>query len=530
MTAAVPPVPDNAPPAAKARQVAVIDIGTASIRMAIGEIAGDGSVRTLETLSQSANLGRDAFTRGSISKQTIEDCVKVLKSYRRVLREYEITRSDQIRVVATSAVREAANRLAFMDRVYIATGLDIEPLDEAEVNRVTFMAVQPHLQAREGGADKRVLIAEIGGGSTELLLVKESDVIFSHVYRLGSLRLRRTLEAYRAPTIKLRTIMETQILRTIDEIVEHVMPSEGPLELMAMGGDVRFAARELDPDWDMQSLAKVGVQQLEKFADRVLAMSEEQLVRKFELTFPEAGTVGPALLAYVLLAKALGLKELLVTSITLRDGLLREMATRKTWTAEFSRQIIRSAIDLGRRYEFDEPHALHVANLSQTLFHQLKDEHQLDPRYEIVLYVAALLHEIGLFVSTHSSHKHAMYLIRNSELFGLSRKDHLLAGLVARYHRRASPQPTHEGYNTLDRHDRVAVAQMAAILRVAIALDDSRSQRIHELSCEVEDNRLVISIPLVEDLSLEQLALRQSGALFEETFGMPVLLRMQRAQ
>jgi exopolyphosphatase/guanosine-5'-triphosphate,3'-diphosphate pyrophosphatase len=522
--------PENAPAPVKPRQVAVIDIGTASIRMAIGEIAGDGAVRTLETLAQSVNLGRDAFTRGTISKQTIEDCVKVLKSYRRVLREYQITRSDQIRVVATSAVREAANRLAFMDRVYIATGLDMEPLDEAEVNRVTFMAVQPQLTALNPTPDKRVLIAEIGGGSTELLVVKESEVIFSHVYRLGSLRLQRTLEAYRAPTVKLRTIMETQILRTIDEIVEHVPPTEGPLEILAMGGDVRFAARELNPDWDMQTPLRVGVAQLEKFADRVLNMTEEQLVRKFELTFPEAGTVGPALLAYVLLAKALGLKEIQVTSISLRDGLLREMATRASWSAEFSRQIIRSAIDLGRRYEFDEPHALHVAKLSQILFHQLSDEHQLDTRYEIVLYVAALLHEIGLFVSTHSSHKHAMYLIRNSELFGLSRKDHLLAALVARYHRRASPQPTHEGYNILDRHDRVAVMQMAAILRVAIALDDSRSQRIHELFCEVEDNRLVISIPLVEDLSLEQLALRQLGTLFEETFGMPVLLRMQRTQ
>src|SRR5687768_7506327 len=88
-------------PATKpARQVAVIDIGTASIRMAIGEIAGDASVRTLETLTQSANLGRDTFTRGTISKATIEECVRILKSYRRVLKEYEITRSDQIRVVA----------------------------------------------------------------------------------------------------------------------------------------------------------------------------------------------------------------------------------------------------------------------------------------------------------------------------------------------------------------------------------------------------------------------------------------------
>jgi exopolyphosphatase/guanosine-5'-triphosphate,3'-diphosphate pyrophosphatase len=279
----------------------------------------------------------------------------------------------------------------------------------------------------------------------------------------------------------------------------------------------------------MHSLSRVGLTQLERLTDRVLGMSEDELVRKFELTFPEAATVGPALLAYVLLAKELGLREVLVTSITLRDGLLREMSHRSSWTEEFSRQIIRSAIDLGRRYEFDEPHALHVAKLSQVLFHQLRGEHQLDARYEIVLYVAALLHEIGLFVSTHSSHKHSMYLIRNSELFGLSRKDHLLASLVARYHRRASPLPTHEGYAALDRHDRVAVTQMAAILRVAIALDDSRSQRIHELTCDIEDGRLVISIPMVEDLSLEQLALRQNGGLFEETFGLALLLRMQRS-
>src|SRR5688572_4191251 len=98
---------ESVPAPKPARQVAVIDIGSASIRLAIGEIAGDGSVRTLETLSQTANLGRDAFTRGTLSKQTIEECVKVLKSYRRILREYEITRADQIRVIATSAVREA---------------------------------------------------------------------------------------------------------------------------------------------------------------------------------------------------------------------------------------------------------------------------------------------------------------------------------------------------------------------------------------------------------------------------------------
>jgi exopolyphosphatase/guanosine-5'-triphosphate,3'-diphosphate pyrophosphatase len=510
-----------------ARQVAVIDIGTSSIRMAVAEITGAGHVRQLETLAQAVNLGKDAFIRGSISKDTIEECARVLKSYRRILKEYQIENPAQVRVVATSAVREATNRLAFVDRIYIATGFQVEPLDEAEVIRITFLGIQPFLLSDERLAGSRALVTEIGGGSTELLLVKGGDVVYSHTYRLGSLRLRETLEALRAPTLKVRNIMETHIHRTVEEIAEQIS-REGSIELIAMGGDVRFAVRQLQPEWDGRSLARLPVKGLEEFTNKILAQSEDRLVRKFRLSYPEAETLGPALLAYVLLAKELSLASVLVTNVNLRDGLLSEMASSDAWTKEFSRQIIRSAIDLGRKFGFDEQHALHVAELSSKLFHQLKDEHQLPPRYEVVLYVAALLHEIGLFVSNRSYHKHSLYIIRNSELFGLGKKDLLLSALVARYHRRASPQPTHEGYATLERDERVAVAKMAAILRVADALDESRSQRIHEMRAEREGDRLVISIPLVEDLSLETLALKQTGSLFEETFGFPVLLRMAK--
>jgi exopolyphosphatase/guanosine-5'-triphosphate,3'-diphosphate pyrophosphatase len=508
------------------KPAAVIDIGTSSVRMAIAEIASSGEVRTLESLTQAVSLGKDTFTRGAIAKSTIEDCVRVLKSYRRILREYQIESSDQIRVVATSAVREASNMLAFVDRVYIATGLQVEPIDEAEVNRITFLGIQPFLLSDPTLSQSRCVVIEIGGGSTELLLVKDGDVVYSHAYRLGSLRLRETLEAYRAPTLKVRTIMESHIHRTVEEVADHV--KGGSLEMIAMGGDVRVAARQLHPEWDGQSLVRLKVKDVEDLTNKILSQSEERLARKYRLSFPEAETLGPALLAYVLLAKDLEVKEILVTNVNLRDGLLKEMAGGAAWSREFSKQIIRSAMDLGHKFSFDEAHASHVANLCSTLFTQLKEEHHLAPRHEVILYVAALLHEIGLYVSNRSYHKHSMYLIRHSELFGLGKRDVLLASLVARYHRRASPQPTHEGYNTLDRDGRVSVAKMAAILRVAIALDESRSQRIHELACVREGGRLVISIPRVEDLSLEQLALKQNGALFEETFGMPVLLRMVR--
>lgn len=509
------------------RPAAVIDIGTSSIRMAIAEIADGGQVRTLESLSQAVNLGRDTFTRGGITKATIEDCVRVLRTYRRILREYQIEKPEQIRVVATSAVREAGNRLAFVDRIYIATGFQVDPIDEAEVNRITYLGIQPFLTADPVLSKARAVAIEVGGGSTELLVVKGGDVVYSHTYRLGSLRLRETLEALRAPTLKVRNIMETHIHRTVEEMVEHIL-QDGPLEMIAMGGDVRFAVRQLQPEWDGKELARIPTKALEDLTNKILGQSEDRLVRKYRLTFPEAETLGPALLAYTLLAKELKRSEILVTNVNLRDGLLKEMAEGDTWSREFSQQIIRSAMDLGRKFAFDEQHAAHVAQLASSLFQQLRDEHQLPPRNEVILYLAALLHEIGLFVSNRSYHKHTMYLIRNSELFGLGRRDQILASLVARYHRRASPQPTHEGYATLDREGRVAVAKLAAILRVAVALDESRSQRIHEVNVSREGGRLVLSVPQVEDLSLEQLALKQSGSLFEETYGMPVLLRVAR--
>lgn len=512
---------------AAVRTAAVIDVGTTSIRMAIADIDDSGDVRLLSSLSQAVALGKDTFTRGSIEKSTIEECVRVLKSYKRVLAEYGIDRPDQVRVVATSAVREALNKLAFLDRIYTATGIQVIPIDEAEVNRVTYLGVQPLLKPDPELAAARTVITEVGGGSTELLQVQNADVLFAHTYRLGSLRIHQTLESYHASHAATRRLMETQIQRVIDQILQQV-PQGQSQEMVALGGDMRFAAQQLIPDWNRDQLTQIPLKDLEELTDTVLSLNEDKLVHKYHITFPDAGTLGPALLAYVMLARAFQLKQVIVSSINLRDGLLKQMATRGGWNEDFSNQVIRSALDLGRKFDFDELHARQVSKLCKILFQGLRDEHQLDPRYELLLRVAALLHEIGLYVSTGSYHKHSMYLIQNSELFGLSRSDVQLVSLTARYHRRTSPKPTHTVFTTLDRDQRIAVVKMAAMLRVADALEASHAQRLHELRFSRESGRLVIAIPQVEDLSLEQLALKQSGTLFEETFGMPVLLRKMR--
>ncbi|GIW95255.1 MAG: exopolyphosphatase [Pirellulaceae bacterium] len=512
------------------RTAAVIDIGTTSIRLAVAEIGQDGHVRKLETLAQAVSLGKDTFTGGTIARSTIEECVRVLRSYRSILEEYQIDSPSQIRVVATSAVREARNRLAFLDRVYIATGLEVEPLDEAEVNRITYLGIEPQLREDAALASARALVTEVGGGSTELLMVRGGDVVFAATYRLGSLRLRKTIENLHAPTRRIRELMESHIQRVVHQIrkqVSNVLQGES-VELVALGGDVRWAASRLVDDFSADRLVRLPVEALESLAGKITRLTDEEIVQRYHVPWPEAETLGAALLSYWHLAQAFQRPYLLVSSVNLRDGLLQEMAVQRHWSRDFSEQIIRSALDLGRRYSFDEPHARHVAELSRTLFRQLRGLHKLSPRHEVILYVAALLHEIGQFVNVRSHHKHALYLIRNSELFGLSRQDLLLVALTARYHRRSSPQPTHAEYAALSRDDRVAVAAMASLLRLAIALDESRTQRVRDVECVMEDNSLVIYVGGVENLALEQLAMRQNSTLFEETFGMGVQVLPRR--
>ena len=219
--------------------------------------------------------------------------------------------------------------------------------------------------------------------------------------------------------------------------------------------------------------------------------------------------------------------DISVNVANLRDGLIREMGEGRHWTDDFHRQIIRSTWEIARKYHVDEDHARHVADLSRLLFRELLPEHQLDVRYETILYVAALLHEVGGFINPSSIHKHSMYIILNSELFGLTVDEVQLVGLITRYHRRALPKPNHPIYSTLDRDRRVTVSKLAVLLRIAIALDASRSQRIRKIECHRVRNRLIISVPNVDDVSVEQLAMPSARSFFESVFGLQLLLRTQ---
>ncbi|MEI6147763.1 MAG: HD domain-containing protein [bacterium] len=501
----------------------MIDIGARAIRLDISEITPDGGMRLLESVQQAVSLGRNTFGAGSIDRESIEECVAILKGFRQVMSEYGITDPAQIRAVATSSVREAANREAFLDRIYIATGINVDVLEDAEVEHLIHVAIHSLFETIPTLNSGEVLIVEVGGGATRLLLIQDGYVTYSGTYKLGALRMQETLETSLTPYDRLCAVLDQHIQKTINQMKDTV-PTRTVPRLIALAGDMETAMRRLLPGWEANDTVRLNMAR-STLAERIVSTPPEKLMQKHHLPPQEAETAGQALLIYDRIARAFKVKEMLVSAQSMRRGLLMKMAGISVTHTRYAEQLAHSASALGRKYHFDEKHGVHVADLSLKLFRALRSEHGLGPHAEILLRTAAILHDIGAFVSNNSHHKHSMYLILNSELFGLTRKDNTMVALLARYHRRSVPRLTHPEYAALDRDSRVAVAKLAAILRVADAMDRSHLQHIRDIECSREDRRFVVTVPDVEDVTLERLAIKEKGSLFESIFGLQVILR-----
>ena len=385
--------------------------------------------------------------------------------------------------------------------------------------------MRPLLQEDAVLSDATTVVAEVGGGNTEVLVLKGKDIVHAQPYRLGSLRLQQLVLQSQAVRSRAGSIMIGQIDRAVEPLLD-VIPKGRSVELVALGGDMRFAAKLLGIDLQKTGLTRIPVTEIEKLTNKLLSLTVDRIMQKYHIEMSQAETLVPALLANLRLAQLLNTQHVLITGFNLRDALLQGMLRTNDWSADFCEQIINSAVELARKYQVDLPHARHVAELARKLFRALQSEHRMDVRCETLLYTAALLYETGLFVGLSGYHKHSYYLIMNSELFGLNSLDHQLVALIARYHRRAAPKPTHEFFARLDRDSRVIVSRLAGLLRVAVALDHTGTQRIRDIECSIEKHRLVLTVTnLAGDLSLERMELRQKTSLFEDTFGLGVLLR-----
>jgi len=505
------------------KPLAVIDIGANSVRMVVAQVGADRRIEVLERTQRAVRLGHDTFVTGRLSQRAMSAAIAILRDYKKLFTTYGV---ESVRAVATSAVREAANGDAFVDRVAMAVDLDLEVLDPAEESRLTVSAVRQAVRDALDVNRGRALLVDVGGGSTLLTMLEGGVIAASGSYALGSIRLREHLAAAGEPPDRSADLLRHQIAN-VAEAIKRSMPLDKVASFVAMGDDAQFAARHAgEPVPSAEGVHTVGRKAFDRLVADCTRHPAERLSRKYALPFANAERLAPALLIYQALLHATPVDPMIVCHVSMRDGLLLDMSRRVAGEEdpELAENVVRSARSIGEKYRYDERHAEHVAGLAVRLFDALGKEHGLTPRHRLLLRVAGLLHEVGGFVSNRAHHKHSYYLIANSEIFGLRREEVQVVAEVARYHRRASPKPTHLEYLTLPREDRIAVNKLAALLRVADALDRGHAQQVRDVRIETRPGELVLYVQGVADLALERRGIVEKGDMFEDTYGLKVRL------
>ena len=517
--AALPLAPPEPP-----RPVAVLDLGASAIRLVVADVRTGEPAQILEEVSRGVLLGKDTFTSGRLGPATVEATLKALEGFRRIMDGYGVVR---YRAVATSAVREALNRDTFIDRVRLRTGIDVEVIDGSEENRLSYMAVREVLRDHEALTAGDAVLVEVGGGSADISFLRKGEPIYSGTYALGSIRMRQNLAAWHGSHEGRTRLFRRHIHNVVEDIRREMLLREAK-HFIGLGGDARFAAARLGPEEaPAGGVRSVSKESFLAFCEEIAALDEEALVDRFRLPMVEAETLLPALLAYRELLLETQAGAVVVPEASLRVGMLLDMtrAAEGQGLEDLSRVVLLSAAALGEKYRYDATHARNVAQLATRLFDELRSEHGLGNRDRLLLEVAALLHDVGIYVNLRGHHKHSQYLLSVSEIFGLSRDDMAIVSNVARYHRRAGPQKSHFPYMALDSDARVVVNKLAAILRVANALDADHLQKVKDVKVAREDDGWVLEVEGAGDLTMERLAALARSDQLTEVFGRRVSFR-----
>jgi exopolyphosphatase/guanosine-5'-triphosphate,3'-diphosphate pyrophosphatase len=291
------------------------------------------------------------------------------------------------------------------------------------------------------------------------------------------------------------------------------------------GSDARHMAsqigREINEDcWIIDRDAFI------KFVEKIQHYSIEETVQKLQVPFVDAEGFVPGILVYKLFLERTSAAQVVVPFVSIREGLLIDMTlgVDSGLRDEFFSQAIASAMNLGRKYHFDEVHSRHVSSLCMVIFDALLQEHGMNRQERMMLEVAATLHDIGMFIKGSGHHKHGQYIVANSEIFGLHKEELDVIANVIRYHRGDLPSPTDIDYIALQREERILVLKMASILRVADALDRGHSQHVQNMTVERKSEAVIFHCQENFDLSLERIGLEEKADLFQDVFGYRVIL------
>jgi exopolyphosphatase / guanosine-5'-triphosphate,3'-diphosphate pyrophosphatase len=500
-------------------KIAVIDIGTNSIHMVLAEVQPDASYRIVDRFKDMTRLGNGAFTTRHLSDDAMTRALDVIRNLVTLARNKGF---DRIVGVATSAVREAQNGGDFIDLVAEHTGLKVRVVSGIEEARLIFLAVKNSIPL----TDQPSLAIDVGGGSVELMVGNRDQLLHAKSLKLGSIRLVDQFLQRTPPVsnIILRSLEDTvtaQLTAALNSF--KIKRFDSLVATSGMAGNLAeiIHLRRTNRPLVQLNLTKISLKDV-----REIETDLAQSTIKARLAIPgldpkRADTLFPASLVLRRLMELSGQDELTLCDKAIREGVIYDFIDRHRERLKAEAEIPdlrrRNVIALARRCQAPEVHSLHVGSLALRLFDQTQRLHKLGTAARAWLEYAAILHDIGYLINERQHHKHAYYLIVNTELGGLSRDDIHIVANIARYHRRAIPHPKHDEFESLSRKNKRIVRVLSAILRIADALDRTHFSVVRTLDVKL-GKTITIHLHVTGDAVLETWAAKGRADLFEQVF------------
>ncbi|MBD3617475.1 MAG: Ppx/GppA family phosphatase [Gracilimonas sp.] len=501
------------------KRIAAIDIGTNSFHAIIVDIYSDGSFRTLDKLKEMVQLAKGGMGK-RLSDGAFKRGLSALKNIKRLADSYEC---EKILAYATSAIREAENGGEFIQRSIDEVGIKMLAIPGRVEAELIGLAVRHGVRL----TGKPVLVADIGGGSVEFILGNEEKFFYTASKKIGVSRMTEIFKPADPITPedikKLESHYEEQLRDVAQAFAQHrtdtIIGSSGTMENIAQ---MIAAQKGKSVDVTLNEM-EFTAEDFKNFYEYFITLDKKQRKKVTGLDTKRIGFINTGVVLVNFLIRKFGIKSIKISSQALREGIviryLKKEMIGLPWTGAFADPRRRSVFELLRKTDWHENHSRHVANMALTIFDALEDELELPEGDRELLEYAAYLHDIGYYISHAKHHKHALYIIRHSDLKGFKEHEIEIIANVARYHRRSTPKKRHGEYWKMSPEIRKRIKKLSGILRIADGLDRSHYQNVKDLQVQSGENEIKINIRTEGEPHLEIWGAERKSQLFKEVTG-----------
>jgi exopolyphosphatase/guanosine-5'-triphosphate,3'-diphosphate pyrophosphatase len=504
----------------------VIDIGSTSIKLLIGERHGD-DIRIIESLKNNLPLGQYAFLKGRIPQAIINQTAAVLQKYKDALKEYDVT---NISVTATTAVREARNRDIFLDTVLRKTGFKIDVLNAGDVVYYIDYFLSHKLKKTYPVHEKNLLIAELGAGSLDVSVMQKGLTLFNMGFPIGTLRLSQFMATLDGSLQEVHEATEEYIANEV-LFIKKTNPQLIIDDVILIDDNYSIYIQNILPNKRRDSdFFKLKSSEAQELLNRLRQMNPEEIAHTYKIPADISQTIVGFTIILNTLFELNKQEHVYILESSLSEAILANLLFQfdDSDTDNKLSQLTSVAHFLCNKWGMDLDHLKQVAAISEQLFDAFKDNLGIEEKHKTYLLLAAYLHDLGMFINNRSHHKHSEYVISSLNLFRLTETEINIIACIARYHRRSAPLKSHLLYNSLSSEEQILVQKLCALLRIANSLDRSHKQKVKKLQVKFNaggDATLVIFTHA--NFLLEKENFLEKKELFEEITGNKLTLSLK---